>query len=85
MWVGESSWVRVMGSFDCSMVRRMLARNSWASKAPLCKGGWIFAQQKDWGIDNPSVTAYAVPPPLTQGRIFTLGIFGPGVSYVYTI
>ena len=19
-------------------------------KAPLCKGGWIFAKQKDWGI-----------------------------------
>ena len=23
----------------------------------------------DWGIDNPSVTAYAVTPPLTQGGL----------------
>ena len=21
-----------------------------SKKAPLCKGGWIFAKQKDWGI-----------------------------------
>ena len=20
------------------------------TKAPLCKGGWLFAKQKDWGI-----------------------------------
>ena len=39
-------------------------------KAPLCKGGWIFAQQKDWGIDNPSVLAVTRPPPFTQGRLF---------------
>jgi hypothetical protein len=23
-------------------------------KAPLPKGGWIFAEQKDWGISQPS-------------------------------
>jgi hypothetical protein len=26
------------------------ARSANCPKAPLCKGGWIFAKQKDWGI-----------------------------------
>ena len=57
-------------------------------KPPLCKGRWIFAQQKDGGIvmddvlskrrpadgDNPPVTATAVTAPFTQrGHAPTIG------------
>ncbi len=43
----------------------------------MCKGGWQKSSISDWGIVslsipyNPSVTAYAVPPPFTQGRLFS--------------
>ena len=37
-----------------------------ASKALLCKGDNQKSLIFDWGIDNPSVTACAVPPPLTH-------------------
>ena len=46
-------------------------------QAPLPKGGWIFAKQKDWGIllmfyvsDIYPSTAYAVPLPLGEGGFY---------------
>jgi len=38
--------------------------------APLCKGGWIFlciCREKDWGIDNPSVSPSGCHLPLHKG------------------
>ena len=46
-----------------------------SKKAPLCKGGWIFAKQKDWGIvsscKKQSLRHFLtkMPPPFTQGRL----------------
>ena len=46
-----------------------------APKAPSDEGGWIFAQQKDWGREyflffSPSVFAYGESTSLIRGRLW---------------